>query len=150
MRAFLALLSLFALAGCATSSTLPQHQGSLVVAEPPDGHCKALGPMAFKGYSGVLMSEDALLATAVVELQRRAAYLGATHLVVEPPGFRRPSPTGTSPGRPGRRTAATTTCADGGGTPPQRTRKSRSCRSAKKWYPSASRWAGSSSIMNTS
>lgn len=87
MRAFLALLSLFALAGCASSGTLPQHQGSLVVAEPPDAHCKALGPMAFKGYSGVLLSEDALLSTAVVELQRWAAFLGATHLVVDRTAF---------------------------------------------------------------
>ena len=82
MRALLGLALLLAFTGCATASRA-EREGSLVVAEPPHAHCKALGPMTFKGYSDVLMSEDALLATAVVELQRRTASLGATHLVVD-------------------------------------------------------------------
>ena len=82
MRVLLALSLLLAFTGCATAFRA-EREGSLVVAEPPDAQCKLLGPMAFKGYSGILLPEDALLATAVAELQRRAAFLGATHLVVE-------------------------------------------------------------------
>lgn len=83
MRAFLAPSLLLTLAGCATGSGSAPRQGSLVVAEPPDAHCKALGAMAFKTYSEVLMPEDALLSSAVGELQRRATQRGATHLVVD-------------------------------------------------------------------
>ena len=83
MRALLAPSLLLTLAGCATGSGSAARQGSLVVAEPPDARCKALGAMAFKTYSEVLMPEGALLSSAVGELQRRATRRGATHLVVD-------------------------------------------------------------------
>ena len=85
MRALLApSLLLLTLAGCATGSGSAARQGSLVVAEPPDAHCKALGAMAFQTYSEVLMPEDALLSSGG---GRAAAtgrpVVGATHLVVD-------------------------------------------------------------------
>ncbi|MGZ6140575.1 MAG: hypothetical protein ACXWLA_07860 [Myxococcaceae bacterium] len=83
MRAVLAPSLLLALAGCATGSGSAARQGSLVVAEPPAAHCTSLGAMAVRTYSEVLMPEDALLSSAVGELQRRATQRGATHLVVD-------------------------------------------------------------------
>lgn len=83
MRAILAPSVLLALAACATSSGSAARQGSLVVAEPPAGHCTSLGTMAVRRSGELLMPEDALLASAVNELQRRAADRGATHLVVD-------------------------------------------------------------------
>ena len=83
MRALLARCLAFALAGCASNSASAERQGSLVLAEPPTDHCTSLGTIAFKSSSELLMSRDALLSSAVRELQRRAAQRGATHLVVD-------------------------------------------------------------------
>jgi len=108
MRALPALSILVVLVGCATGSGAAR-EGSLVVAEPPDAHCRALGPLAFKGYSGILLPEDALLSTAVGELQRRAARLGATHLVVD----RDWSPAAVSFGNVARASGQAYRCDDG-------------------------------------
>lgn len=78
----LALLLLL-LAGCATGSAAGAG-GSLVVLEPPEGHCRPLGRMSVRMSTELLMSQDALLASAVSELRRRAADRGATHLVLSP------------------------------------------------------------------
>jgi|GEM_PF-441466 len=86
VRALLAPLLLLTLTGCAAASASAPRQASLVVAEPPAGHCTALGTMAFKSSGELLMSQDALFASAVYALQGRAAQRGATHLVLDPSG----------------------------------------------------------------
>jgi hypothetical protein len=80
-------LLLLLVAGCATD-TGAARQGSLVVLEPPDETCAPLGPVAVRMSTELLMSEDALLGSAVSELRRRAALDGATHLVVSRPESR--------------------------------------------------------------
>ncbi len=90
-----ALLAL-PLAGCATATgTTPR--GSLVMLDPPpDAHCAPLGRLAVRMSTELLMSEDALLASAVGELRRRAALEGATHLVVSRPASRAAMAYGTT------------------------------------------------------
>lgn len=78
------LLLLLAVPGCATgSATAPV--ASSVALDPPDEGCQRIGPMAVRMSTDLLMSEDALLATAVNELRWRAGLRGATHLVVARP-----------------------------------------------------------------
>jgi len=76
------LLSL--VSGCATSGAASPGAGSVLL-EAPDQTCEWLGSMAVRMSSELLMSEDALVATAVNELRERAATRGATHLVVAHP-----------------------------------------------------------------
>ena len=80
-----ALLLLLAVPGCATVSATAPRRELQVALEPPDEGCKRIGPMAVRMSTELLMSEDALLATAVNELRWRAAVRGATHLVVARP-----------------------------------------------------------------
>jgi hypothetical protein len=76
-------LLLLALSGCVTTRASAPAAAS-VVPEAPDEACERLGPMAVRTSSEILLSEDALLASAVQELRERAAMRGATHLVVAP------------------------------------------------------------------
>jgi len=88
MRVFLpASLLMVLLAGCATESGAAR-DGSLVVLDPPDESCAPLGPVAVRMSTELVMSEDALLSSAVTELRRRAAQDGATHLVLLRPESR--------------------------------------------------------------
>lgn len=80
IRAAAALL-LALVSGCATSGASAPGAGSVLL-EAPDSTCECLGQMAVRMSGELLMSEDALLATAVNELRERAAIHGATHLVV--------------------------------------------------------------------
>lgn len=75
-----AALLLFAVAGCATAPV-----ANSVAMEPPEEGCERIGPMVVRMSNELLMSEDALRATAVNELRWRAAVRGATHLVVARP-----------------------------------------------------------------
>ena len=80
MRAALVLLVLF-LAGCAAASaTSPAASAALL--EAPEERCEALGALAVRMSTELLAPEDALHASALNELRRRAALRGATHLVV--------------------------------------------------------------------
>jgi len=84
IRTGAALLLLLAVPGCATAgATAPV--ASSVALDPPDEGCERIGPMAVRMSTELLMSEDALLATAVNELRWRAGLRGATHLVVARP-----------------------------------------------------------------
>ena len=84
IRTGAALLLLLAVPGCATTgATAPV--ASSVALDPPDEECERIGPMAVRMSTELLMSEDALLATAVNELRWRAGLRGATHLVVARP-----------------------------------------------------------------
>ncbi len=76
---------LFLLEACATGGGASAPSGGLVLLPPPDEGCDPLGAMAVRMSTELLMSEDALLASAVGELRRRAAMRGATHLVVARP-----------------------------------------------------------------
>ncbi len=75
------------LAGCATGGGA-EVNGILVLLQPPDEACDPLGSMGVRMSTELLMPEDALLASAVSELRRRAAMRGATHLVVARPSSR--------------------------------------------------------------
>ena len=77
----------FLLAGCVTGGATAPPAGGVLL-EAPDETCEALGPVAVRMSTELLMPEDALLATAVNELRRRAAVRGATHLVVARPASR--------------------------------------------------------------
>jgi hypothetical protein len=77
-------LLLLAVSGCVTAGRSAAVSSSVLL-EPPDEACEPLGPMAIRMSSELLMSEDALQATAVNELRWRAAVRGATHLVVDRP-----------------------------------------------------------------
>ena len=101
------LLGVVALAGCATAGA-PSAAVSSVVLEPPDGACALLGPMAVRTSSEILLSEDALLASAVQELRERAAKRGATHLVVAPT----PAPAVVAYGTTGAASGVAYRCAD--------------------------------------
>ena len=74
-------------AGCVTGNATAPPAGGVLL-EPPDETCEALGPVAVRMSTELLMPEDALLATAVTELRRWAAVRGATHLVVARPTSR--------------------------------------------------------------
>jgi hypothetical protein len=76
--------ALLLLSGCVTASSTAAAQSSVLL-EPPDENCVSLGPMAVRMWNDLVMSEDALLSSAVNELRRRAAVRGATHLVVARP-----------------------------------------------------------------
>lgn len=69
------------LCGCATGGA-GSPVASSVLLEAPDETCERLGPMALRLSTEVLIAQDALRASAVHELQERAAVRGATHLVV--------------------------------------------------------------------
>jgi hypothetical protein len=71
-------------AGCATGSGGTTTAGPVRL-EPPDDGCEPLGSLGVRMSTELLMSEDALLSTAVTELRRRAALRGATNLVVATP-----------------------------------------------------------------
>ena len=75
-----AALTFLLLTGCVTAPAVRS-----VSLAPPEEGCEPLGPMAVRFSSDLLMPEDALLASAVDELRRRAAVRGATHLVVARP-----------------------------------------------------------------
>ena len=77
------LLVLVALSGCVTAGAGAPVASSVLLAAPDEG-CERLGPMAVRLESEILISEDALLASAVEVLRERAAVRGATHLVVAP------------------------------------------------------------------
>lgn len=72
---------LLLLSACATGGA-GSPVASSVLLEAPDETCERLGPMAVRMSSDLLMSQDALRASAVYALQERAAARGATHLVV--------------------------------------------------------------------
>ena len=74
-------LFLLALSGCVTAGA---PVASSVRLEAPDETCERLGPMAVRFSTEVLLSEDALAASAMNELRERAALRGATNLVVAP------------------------------------------------------------------
>jgi len=71
------------LGGCATDTAA--RVATLTALPEPDEHCTPLGGLAVHMSFGLVMSEDALLSTAVTELRARAAMRGATHLVVSRP-----------------------------------------------------------------
>ena len=77
-------LLLLTVSACVTA-TSPSVVSSSVLLEPPEEACQPLGPMGIRISNELLMSEDALLASAVSELRWRAAVRGATHLVVDRP-----------------------------------------------------------------
>ena len=76
-------LFLLGLSGCVTAGT-GTPVASSVRLEAPDETCERLGPMAVRFSTEVLLSEDALAASAMNELRERAALRGATNLVVAP------------------------------------------------------------------
>jgi len=89
MRAAAGLLGLFLIAavpGCATASTAAPIASSVAL-EAPDEGCEPLGRLSVRMSTELLMSQDALLASAVNELRWRAAVRGATHLVVSRPPY---------------------------------------------------------------
>ena len=69
------------LSGCVTAGA-GSPVASSVLLEAPDETCERLGPMAARISTELLISQDALRASAVHELQERAAVRGATHLIV--------------------------------------------------------------------
>ena len=77
------LVVLLSLVGCATTSASTPAAASVLL-EAPDESCERLGSMTVWMPSEILISEDALLASAVNMLRERAAVRGATHLVVAP------------------------------------------------------------------
>ena len=81
------LLSLVPVPGCVTA-TAGAPVPSSVALEAPDESCEWLGRLSVRMSTELLMSEDALLASAVNELRWRAAVRGATHLVVFRPPYR--------------------------------------------------------------
>jgi hypothetical protein len=90
MRTTAALLlllpSVAMLGGCVTASA-GAPVASSVALEAPDEGCERLGGVAVRMSTELLMSGDALLASAVNELRWRAAVRGATHLVVSRPPY---------------------------------------------------------------
>ncbi|HTS83181.1 MAG TPA: DUF4156 domain-containing protein [Myxococcaceae bacterium] len=82
---FFGLLPLLALGACATGEV--RRVASPALLEPRDGSCTTLGQVSVRSSTELLMSEDALLSSAVNELRRQAALRGATHLVVSRPAF---------------------------------------------------------------
>ena len=72
--------------GCVTASAAGPVASSVAL-EAPDEGCERLGPLSVRTSTELLMSEDALLASAVNELRSRAAVRGATHLVVSRPPY---------------------------------------------------------------
>jgi hypothetical protein len=83
-RLALLLLLLVAAPGCVTASAGAPVVSSVAL-ETPDEDCERLGRLSVRMSTELLMSEDALLASAVNELRWRAAERGATHLVVARP-----------------------------------------------------------------
>jgi len=81
IRAGAALLLLLAAPACVTANAGAPAAGSVAL-ETADEGCQQIGRLSVRISTDLLMSEDALLATAVNELRRRAAMRGATHLVV--------------------------------------------------------------------
>ena len=79
-----AVLSFLLLTGCVTGSATAPAARPVSLAPPEEG-CEPLGPMAVRFSTDLLMPEEALRASAVDELRRRAAVRGATHLVVARP-----------------------------------------------------------------
>ncbi|HZJ52913.1 MAG TPA: hypothetical protein VFD38_02150 [Myxococcaceae bacterium] len=80
LRAALTSLVLV-LAGCATANANAPPP-SAVLLEAPQERCEPLGVLAVRMSTELLTSEDALHASALNELRRRAGVRGATHLVV--------------------------------------------------------------------
>lgn len=91
------LLLIVAVAGCVTAGAAAPVASSVAL-EPPDEGCERLGRLSVRMSNELLMSEDALLASAVNELRWRAAVRGATHLVVSRPPY---SPAAVSYGTTG-------------------------------------------------
>lgn len=79
-----AVLTFVLLTGCVTGSATAPATRPISLAPPEEG-CEPLGPMAVRFSTDLLMPEEALRASAVDELRRRAAIRGATHLVVARP-----------------------------------------------------------------
>jgi len=82
----LLLLPIVALPGCVTARGAAPETGSVALEAPAEG-CERLGGLSVRMSTELLMSEDALLASAVNELRWRAAVRGATHLVVSRPPY---------------------------------------------------------------
>jgi hypothetical protein len=80
------LLLIVAVPGCVTASGAAPDASSVAL-EAPDEGCERLGGVAVRMSTELLMSGDALLASAVNELRWRAAVRGATHLVVSRPPY---------------------------------------------------------------
>ncbi len=78
------LLLIVAVPGCVTANAAAPGASSVAL-EAPDEGCERLGRLSVRMSTELLMSEDALLASAVNELRRHAAVRGATHLVVSRP-----------------------------------------------------------------
>jgi hypothetical protein len=78
MRRGVVSLLLF-LSGCVTAGA---GSPGAVLLEAPDETCERLGPMAVRMSTDLLMSQDALRASALYQLRERAALRGATHLLV--------------------------------------------------------------------
>lgn len=72
---------LLLLSGCVTGGA-GSPVASSVLLEAPDETCERIGPMAVRMSTDIVLPQDALRASAVHELQERAAVRGATHLVV--------------------------------------------------------------------
>lgn len=82
----LLLLLAIAAPGCVTASAAGPLASSVAL-EAPDEGCERLGRLSVRMSTELLMSEDALLASAVNALRWRAAGRGATHLVVSRPPY---------------------------------------------------------------
>ncbi|HEY3585685.1 MAG TPA: hypothetical protein VGK85_00970 [Myxococcaceae bacterium] len=74
---------LLVLSGCVTAG-VGAPMASSVRLEAPDETCERLGPMAARFSTEILLSDEALAASAMNELRERAAVRGATNLVVTP------------------------------------------------------------------
>lgn len=74
---------LLVLPGCVTAGG-GAPVASSVRLEAPDETCERLGPMAVRLSTELLLSDDALAASAVNALRERAAVRGATNLIVTP------------------------------------------------------------------
>jgi hypothetical protein len=74
---------LLVLSGCVTAGASAP-MASAVRLEAPDETCEWLGPMAVRFSTEILLSDEALAASAMNELRERAAVRGATNLVVTP------------------------------------------------------------------
>jgi hypothetical protein len=74
---------LLLLSGCVTTGASAP-MASAVRLEAPDETCEWLGPMAVRFSTEILLSDEALAASAMNELRERAAVRGATNLVVTP------------------------------------------------------------------